>query len=73
VGWDALPASKTSIDWGTAWVRASSDLLVVVPSVVVPDEMNVLLNPLHPDAKKLVAVKVRKWLYDPRALGLPIA
>lgn len=72
VGWDALPASKTSIDWGTAWVRSNSQLLLLVPSVVVPDEMNVLVNPLHADAGKLRARKVRRWLYDPRALGIPV-
>jgi RES domain-containing protein len=72
VGWDALPASKTSIEWGTAWVRSNSELLVLVPSVIVPEETNVLINPLHPDIAKLKAAKVRKWLYDPRALGLPL-
>ena len=72
VGWDALPASKTSIEWGTSWVRANTDLLVLVPSVIVPDEMNVLINPLHSDMPKLKAAKVRRWLYDPRALGLPV-
>jgi RES domain-containing protein len=73
VGWDALPASKTSIEWGSAWVRSNTELLVLVPSVIVPDEMNVLINPLHTDAAKLKAAKVRRWLYDPRALGLPLA
>jgi RES domain-containing protein len=72
VGWDALPASKTSMDWGTAWANSRTQLLVLVPSVVVPDEMNVLINPLHPDIRKLSAKKVRRWLYDPRALGVPL-
>ena len=40
--------------------------LLRVPSVVVPDEYNLLINPLHPDGRAIVAVKVRKWLYDPR-------
>lgn len=69
VGWDALPASKTSIDWGTAWARSKAQLLALVPSVVVPEEMNILINPLHPDLGKLTARKVRRWHYDPRALG----
>lgn len=73
VGWDALPASKTSIDWGSAWARSKEQLLLVVPSVVVPDEMNVLINPLHADVAKLRASKVRRWLYDPRALGMSVS
>jgi hypothetical protein len=32
----------------------------------VPEEENVLINPAHPDAARISAVKVRRWLYDPR-------
>ena len=66
VGWDAEPAGKTSMDFGTAWVRSAESLLLIVPSVVVPEEANVLINPLHADARTLHAVSVRRWLYDPR-------
>jgi len=66
VGWDALPAGRVSIDYGTQWARAARSLLLRVPSVVVPEEFNVLVNPAHPDAKALRVAKVRKWLYDPR-------
>lgn len=66
VGWDAEPASLTSIDFGTAWAKASTSSLMMVPSVIVPEEANVLINPCHPDAASIRATKVRKWLYDPR-------
>ena len=69
VGWDALPAGKVSIDWGTRWCAGKTSALARVPSVVVPEEFNVLVNPLHADAAGLRASKVRKWFYDPRALG----
>jgi hypothetical protein len=26
----------------------------------------VLINPLHPDARRISARKIRKWHYDPR-------
>ena len=66
VGWDAEPASKTSSDFGTRWARSNSSLLLRVPSVLVPEESNVLINPRHPDIVKVTARKVRKWLYDAR-------
>jgi RES domain-containing protein len=66
VGWDAMPVGKASLDWGSAWIRAQTSLLARVPSVIVPEEMNVLINPAHPDAAQLRAVKRRKWLYDAR-------
>jgi hypothetical protein len=56
----------TSLVWGTAWAAGGTTLLARVPSVVVPEEFNVLINPAHPDIVSLKAVKVRKWLYDAR-------
>jgi RES domain-containing protein len=68
VGWDAEPAGQASLAWGEAWVRGNSSLLARVPSVIVPEEHNVLINPRHPDAGQLQAVKQRRWLYDARLL-----
>ena len=66
VGWDAEPPGKVSMDWGTAWIQGKATLLAKVPSVIVPEEHNILINPEHPDAAKLAAVKIRKWTYDQR-------
>jgi hypothetical protein len=33
-----------------------------------PDEFNILINPSHPDAAKLVAKKIRRWSYDARLM-----
>jgi RES domain-containing protein len=66
VGWDAEPAGKASLDWGAAWLASKATLLAKVPSIIVPEEWNVLVNPAHPDAAMVVASKVRKWTYDSR-------
>lgn len=66
VGWDALPEGLVSINWGTSWANSLSSLLAQVPSIVVPEEINVLINPKHPTASKLVATKLRRWSYDTR-------
>lgn len=66
VGWDAQPSSRTASDFGTNWASSNTSLLLIVPSVVVPDESNLLINPRHPGMSKLSARKVCKWLYDPR-------
>jgi RES domain-containing protein len=71
VGWDADPSGRASIQFGTAWLRSVACALLRVPSVIVPDEYNVLLNPLHPDSRVITAVKLRKWLYDPRLTKTP--
>ena len=66
IGWDAEPAGRVSIAFGSDWVRSRRSLLLCVPSVIVPEETNILVNPEHPDGSRLRACKVRKWLYDPR-------
>lgn len=68
VGWDALPAGRVSIDWGTEWAAAGKAVIAEVPSVVVPEEANLLINP-RLGAERLKAVKVRKWTYDFRFGG----
>ncbi len=66
VGWDALPAGKVSLDFGDRWVGGGASCILEVPSAIVPEELNTLINPSHPDAARIVAVKVRKWQYDAR-------
>jgi RES domain-containing protein len=65
-GWDAIPAGLASGTAGDAWIRSGTSALLLVPSVIVPDEYNVLVNPFHPDAGALAATTIRRWLYDPR-------
>lgn len=66
VGWDAEPAGRASIAFGDQWLRPQNPALLIVPSVIVPEEANVLINPAHPQCAGIKAVKVRRWLYDPR-------
>lgn len=66
VGWDAEPAGRTSIEFGTNWIRSGTSALLVVPSVIVTEEFNVVINPHHSGSARITAAKIRKWLYDPR-------
>ncbi|WP_419730484.1 RES family NAD+ phosphorylase [Lichenicola sp.] len=66
VGWDAEPASLTSIEFGTGWLESARTAVLVIPSAIVPEEMNVLINPAHPASASIGARKVRRWTYDPR-------
>jgi RES domain-containing protein len=66
VGWDAIPAGLASLDWGTAWAGSNAGLVAAVPSIVVREETNALLNPRHPAIRQVRARKVRRWDFDPR-------
>lgn len=65
-GWDAIPAGLSGKRAGDGWIAAGKSALLLVPSVIVPDECNVLLNPRHADAAAVTASTVRRWIYDPR-------
>jgi RES domain-containing protein len=61
-----MPEGAVSRSIGSAWLAAGASALLVVPSVIVEEESNVLLNPSHPDARRIFAVKTRRFLFDPR-------
>lgn len=66
VGWDAEPYGKVSLDIGEQWLAERAAAILLVPSIMVPEECNALINPLHPDAKAIKPVKLRKFVYDRR-------
>lgn len=66
VGWDAEPAGRVSLELGGDWVAAGSSAILEVPSVIIPEEQNYLINPAHPDAATITATKLRRFEYDRR-------
>lgn len=65
-GWDAIPAGLTANKAGDSWIASGVSALLLVPSVIVPDEFNVLIHPWHSDAASIKASTIRRWIYDPR-------
>ncbi len=66
VGWDSIPEGSVSRRLGSVWLNQGASALCLVPSVIVPEEHNILINPVHAGHGRLVATKVRRFLYDPR-------
>ncbi len=48
-GWRSMTSSYGAAQMGTEWLQSNASLLLRVPSVVIPDEHNILINPMHPD------------------------
>jgi RES domain-containing protein len=65
-GWDRYPALDVAQAVGAAWVRAADSAVLAVPSAVVPQESNYLLNPAHPDARGIRAGRPERLRLDPR-------
>ncbi|MFT4099573.1 MAG: RES family NAD+ phosphorylase [Burkholderiaceae bacterium] len=66
VGWDAIPEGLVSRSIGSAWLESGASSLLVVPSVIIAEEDNVLINPVHADSAGIVATKLRRFQYDHR-------
>jgi RES domain-containing protein len=63
-GWDAVPAGMASVRVGAQWLASGASALLLVPSVIVPEEYNALINPEHRDARRLRAVTGRRFQYN---------
>ncbi|ANF56299.1 RES family NAD+ phosphorylase [Halotalea alkalilenta] len=53
--WRDEPAPPSTAELGDGWLGGGSSLALAVPSVVVPRELNYLLNPTHPLFKQIAA------------------
>jgi RES domain-containing protein len=68
----ALPSDWRRIDHGaprdlgTEWAKAKRSLALRVPSAVIVDEWNVLLNPAHSAFARVTVTDPRPFRYDQR-------
>jgi len=67
--WKQYPFSGITQKIGNEWIRQVDDLILKVPSVVVQEEFNFLVNPLHPDFKYVKIKEVKTFEFDLRLLG----
>lgn len=52
--------------YGDAWLTEARSALLAVPSVIVPESRNVLINPVHSDTAGLAVAGLRPWRFDSR-------
>jgi RES domain-containing protein len=51
---------------GSNWLEDRSSCLLKVPSIILPEAANVLINPQHADAARLVIENVARYPFDSR-------
>lgn len=64
--WDVLPPGPGSMDFGTGWARENRSLVLYVPSVLVPEERNAVVNPGHSEFAAVKMTIERDFRYDLR-------
>ncbi len=64
--WRDIAAREDLQAIGTAWAKKRNAAVLAVPSAVIPAETNYLLNPLHPDFRRIKIGKLQKFEPDLR-------
>ena len=67
-GWDTMPAT-VSKRYGEEWCRERRSLVLLVPSVVARLDMNVLINPAHPEFPRVETSLHEPVYWDKRLFG----
>ncbi len=64
--WTETPSPQSSKDLGSSYFSDNSILCLRVPSVVVPEEYNYLINPNSDKIDTVKVVKITKFQFDSR-------
>lgn len=65
-GWSDADPPSILCNIGQEWLGQGTAAVLKVPSAIVTEEWNYLLNPQHPDFKKLVFGKPKRYEFDRR-------
>ena len=68
-GWRDLAARERLQTIGAEWAGKRSTAVLAVPSAVLPAEIDYLLNPLHPDFRRIRIGKPQKLETDTRLIS----
>ncbi len=65
LGWDSdNSASARAV--GDQWLLEVRSAVLIIPSVIAKLDSNAIVNPLHPDSKKLIVSEPQKVIWDKR-------
>lgn len=67
--WRRSPAPAEIARIGDDFVQRAKRCVLIVPSALAPNETNWLLNPQHPDFRRVVLSKTEPLRYDARMFG----
>ncbi len=67
--WDARPPGRATQLIGDGFVVQRQGAVLRVPSVIVSQEYNYLINPDHPDARKIRVISTAPLVFDGRLSG----
>jgi len=66
IGWRSLTDLRECQRIGEDWILKGESAFLRVPSVIIPEENNVVINTMHPDFRSVKVREVLPFLFDPR-------
>jgi RES domain-containing protein len=66
--WRRYPGPQILADLGSDFVKQEKAAIMIVPSALATVENNWLLNPVHPDFRRIRILDTESFQYDPRLL-----
>jgi RES domain-containing protein len=67
--WRVYPPPAETREIGDQWIRERRSTVLALPSVISPADTNFLLNPEHPDFKRIRIAPAVDYDFDPRLLN----
>jgi len=64
--WQEEPPTTSLQEIGDHWVKSADSVILAIPSAIIPGELNFLINPRHPDFKRLKISKPTDFAFDHR-------
>jgi RES domain-containing protein len=64
--WAELPAPASTQEFGRSWIASGRGLMLFVPSSIIPESSNAVLNPRHPAYQDIRLKIVREFAFDAR-------
>ncbi len=64
--WQAVPAPSSTKNFGTKLLQIAEAAVIKIPSTVIVNEFNFIINPLHSDAREIVIDSLQDYVYDIR-------
>ena len=66
--WQSMPEHRVCRPLGDGWLARGESSVLAVPSAIVPEETSYLINPAHPESRRVRVVRTRPFVFDPRLL-----
>lgn len=64
--WTDTPAPRSTKNFGTALLIAAKNPIIRIPSAVIQEEFNYIINPLHPGSRLIRILDITDIVYDIR-------